>query len=167
MRIRDLFEDFGQGMLDERIRMQLDHGMHTHALDYIVEITLVVVNDAPAKTPAGKTVDFGDGASADDGHGSRSLTERNEGTLGVIGQSVVDFISDDGHLEFIRDSQNLLHVLGREAGAARVARIVDEDGFGARRNLAAQVSQVDLPTLLGHEAVRLVFYVQILANRCD
>ena len=165
VRIGDLFEDSGESMLDKRIGVQLNHRVHTHALDYIGKVALVVVDDAPAEAPAWKTVDFGDSSGADNRHGGSGVAEGDEGSLGVIGQSVVDLVRDDRHFEFIGDGQNFLHVLGCEARSARIARVVDKDGSGAWRDLVAQVSQVDLPALFGHEAVRVVLYAKILADR--
>lgn len=152
-------------MLDERVRVQLNHSMHTHALDHIVKVALIIVDDAPAEAPARKTVDFGDSSSADNRHSRSGVAEGDEGSLGVIGQSVVDLVRDDRHFEFVGDGQNFLHVLGCEARSAWVARVVDKNGSGAWCDLVAQVSQVYLPALLGHEAVSVELYAKILADR--
>ena len=48
-------------------------------------------------------------------------------------------------------------MLSGEAGAARVGRVVNEEGFRAGRDLAAQIIQVDLPALVGQQFVSVKF----------
>lgn len=55
-------------------------------------------------------------------------------------------------------------MLGGEAGAARVRRVVDKDGAGLRGDLALEVLEVDLPAFLRHQVVVVPLDTQILAN---
>ena len=55
-------------------------------------------------------------------------------------------------------------MLRREAGAARVRRIVDKNGTGSFRDLALKVLQIDLPALVGQQVILVEFDVQILAD---
>lgn len=52
-----------------------------------------------------------------------------------------------------------------EAGATRVGRVVNENGFGIGLNLRLEVVKVNLPLLLGDQVVVVELYAQILANR--
>ncbi len=55
-------------------------------------------------------------------------------------------------------------MLGCETGAARVGGVVDQDGLSAVSDLAAQVSQVDLPAFLGEQVVCVEFHTEVLAD---
>ena len=84
--------------------MQLNHSMHSHALDHIVEVSLVVIDGAPAKAPAGQAVDFGDGTGADDWNSRCRIAKRDKGAFGVVGQPVVNLVGDYGHLDVVSHS---------------------------------------------------------------
>lgn len=54
-----LFQDAGQCCLDQRARVQYDHGLEAQIVDYFVEVALMVVNNGPAESPAGHAENFG------------------------------------------------------------------------------------------------------------
>ena len=69
-----LRQDSGEGLLHQRIWMQLNHRVHVKPGKDVVEIALVVVHDGPATSPAGQAVDFRDGTRANDWHRARALS---------------------------------------------------------------------------------------------
>ena len=157
-------EDAGQRLLDERVRVQLDHRVHVESGQHVVEVSLVVVHDGPAAAPAWQAVDFRDRASADDGDSACALSHGDEWALRVVRETVIDLVRDDGDLELVGDGQDFLDVLRREAGAARVRWVIDKDCFGSIRDLTAQMVQVDLPALIGQQVILVEFNIQILAD---
>ena len=70
-----LFQNAWQCKLHERVWMQLDHRVHVHARQHIVEVALIVVHDGPAASPAWQAVDLGDSTSADDWHSLGRLSD--------------------------------------------------------------------------------------------
>jgi len=69
-----LTQDLGEGVLDERVGMQLNHGVLAEVVDDLVEVALVVVDDGPAASPARNAVDLGKGTSAHHGNGAGHVT---------------------------------------------------------------------------------------------
>lgn len=94
--------------------------MHAESLEHVVEVAAVVVNDGPATTPAWETVDLRQGASANDRHSGGHVTERDEWSLWVVGQAVVDLVTDDDQFVLVGHSQDFTHVLLSETGSTRI-----------------------------------------------
>ena len=157
-------EDAGQRLLDERVRVQLDHRVHVESCQHVVEVSSVVVHDGPSAAPAWQAVDFRDRAGANDRDSACALSHRDKWALGVVRETVIDLVGDDGNLELVGDGQDLLDVLRGEAGTARVRWVIDKDGTGSFRDLTAQMVQVDLPALIGQQVILVELDVQILAD---
>lgn len=74
MTVGDFRQNSGQGLLDQRVRVQLNHRVHIEPRQNVIEVPLVVVHDGPAAAPAWQAVDFRDGARANDWDGGCALS---------------------------------------------------------------------------------------------
>ena len=74
MGVGDFGEDPREGLLHERIWMQLDHRVHVEASQHIVEVALVVVDVGPAASPPWQAVDLRDGARANDWNSASAVS---------------------------------------------------------------------------------------------
>ncbi len=78
----------------------------------------------------------------------------------------VDLVADDGQLVARRDVDDVQQVAPRVDGAARVGRVVDDDGGGALVDQRLEVIQVDLPLPLRLQAESHQFSSIIIKETC-
>ena len=111
----------------------------------------MVVEHGVADAPAGHEVDFGEAVEGDDGDvfGEGG----GGGHVAVEGEVVVDFVGDDEEVVVCGDVDNFLEDFRTVEGAGGVVGVDEDDGFGAWRDLGADVVDVRLPVLFFDAAV--------------
>lgn len=131
--------------------------MLAHIINHFVEVALVVVDDGPPTAPSGHAVDLAERSSAHYWHSRGNVTHRNEWTLLIIAESVVNLVRDNWDLVLVGDGQDLEHVFLGEAGTAGVRRVVHKDSASVRLNLRLHVLQVDVPVVFWLQSVSVKF----------
>jgi hypothetical protein len=99
--------------------------MFVKVINDFVKIAPVIVNYSPSKAPARESVDFRNGTSADNRDFLLKVSHGIEFCLVFIDQAIVNFVCDNGDLEFIGYFEDLHLMLFRETRATGVRWVVN------------------------------------------
>ena len=120
------------------------------------EDVVPVVDGDPAETPTWDEIALGKPTAAQDGHSLGETGDRNVRLLGSVEDKVlVDFVGDNREAMAFGNVEDVAKVVLVEDRAARVGRVVDEDGGGALVNQGLHVLEVDLPLAFRNQVILL------------